>query len=218
MRPDDLKIADPCHENWDTMEPREKARFCTACQLDVIDVSAMKRSEAVAFSKKPRYDRVCVSYIVRKDGAIRFSDTPANTPDVQVQSLFRRGRAVVAAAALSLAACQPAVDAVSAMGASIAHAEPRGEEVRLAGVAPIQQPPAVADAGVPVRPPVPRAPVQKPTTSEPATTTPADSASPPVADAPCPPRRSTRARPDETRHNGGLSITYQNPTLDPDGF
>lgn len=48
-----LKIAEPCHENWDNMNPFEKGKFCGSCQKQVIDFSNMSDHQVAQFFKKP---------------------------------------------------------------------------------------------------------------------------------------------------------------------
>jgi hypothetical protein len=48
-----LSVADPCHENWDSMNTAEKGRFCGSCQKQVIDFTNMSDSQLAAFFKKP---------------------------------------------------------------------------------------------------------------------------------------------------------------------
>ena len=45
MRPDDLRIPSPCDADWNAMEPRDRARFCAACSLEVVDVSTRTEEE-----------------------------------------------------------------------------------------------------------------------------------------------------------------------------
>jgi CarboxypepD_reg-like domain/Secretion system C-terminal sorting domain len=63
-----LKIAEPCHENWDGMTTVEKARpddpfgrgkFCGSCQKEVVDFSNMSDQQLVAFFKKPSTGSLC---------------------------------------------------------------------------------------------------------------------------------------------------------------
>lgn len=42
-----IQIAEPCHQNWETMEDRDKERFCESCQKCVIDFSNHTNAEIV---------------------------------------------------------------------------------------------------------------------------------------------------------------------------
>lgn len=44
-----LKIAEPCHENWDTMMEVEKGRFCNVCSKDVVDFTRYSDVEIVDY-------------------------------------------------------------------------------------------------------------------------------------------------------------------------
>jgi hypothetical protein len=54
-----LHIADPCHEDWDTMTTADKGRFCGSCQKKVIDFSDMSDREIAQFFKRPSAGSVC---------------------------------------------------------------------------------------------------------------------------------------------------------------
>lgn len=63
-----LEIEDPCHENWDNMNPVEKGssdrviragRYCDSCQKQVIDFSNMSDREIAQFFKKPSTGSIC---------------------------------------------------------------------------------------------------------------------------------------------------------------
>jgi len=52
-----LTIAEPCHENWDSMTPVEKGKFCGSCQKQVVDFSNMSDRQVAEFFKKPNQGR-----------------------------------------------------------------------------------------------------------------------------------------------------------------
>src|SRR5687767_10861683 len=54
-----LSIADPCHENWDTMTTAEQGRFCASCQKQVVDFTNMSDAQLAAFFKKPSNESGC---------------------------------------------------------------------------------------------------------------------------------------------------------------
>ena len=54
-----LKIAEPCHEDWNNMTPVEKGRFCDSCQKAVVDFTGMSDTQLVAFFKKPSTGSAC---------------------------------------------------------------------------------------------------------------------------------------------------------------
>ena len=44
-----ISIQKPCSENWQTMTPADKGRFCAACQKCVVDFTAMTDAEIVRY-------------------------------------------------------------------------------------------------------------------------------------------------------------------------
>jgi hypothetical protein len=54
-----LSIAEPCHENWENMNPVEKGKFCGSCQKQVVDFSNMSDRQVAEFFKKPSTGSVC---------------------------------------------------------------------------------------------------------------------------------------------------------------
>lgn len=126
MIPAQLRIPSPCDADWASMSPRERARHCAQCGLDVMDVSAYRAEEALERLEQRRGSRTCVSYVVRRDGTVRFADSP----DVPVSRL-RPLRSGYVAVALSLAACGP-----SAHGDG-AGCTPPGAEVQQVGQVPM---------------------------------------------------------------------------------
>jgi hypothetical protein len=92
-----LQIASACTAKWDEMIGDERARFCTHCQKDVFNLSAMPRDEAESFMRARTSD-VCVRLYKRFDGTVLTSDCPVGV------KRKRRRKAVVAAVGGSLLA------------------------------------------------------------------------------------------------------------------
>jgi hypothetical protein len=49
-----LFISNPCHEQWDTMQPDARGRFCGACRKTVVDFTAMSDQELLAWFARDR--------------------------------------------------------------------------------------------------------------------------------------------------------------------
>src|SRR6478609_1862604 len=44
-----IQIPKPCHEDWHTMDSREKGRFCNSCQKTVFDFTSMTDEQLANF-------------------------------------------------------------------------------------------------------------------------------------------------------------------------
>jgi hypothetical protein len=140
-----VAIASPCTASWDEMIGDERARFCTHCQKDVFNLSALPRDEAEAFLRA-RTAEVCVRLYKRADGTVLTSDCPVGV------TRKRRRKAAVAAvgggllaagAFLHLASSRPVMQGEVAMGTM-----------------PVMQPTAMGTVMPPVPEPVVEAPPQ----------------------------------------------------------
>jgi hypothetical protein len=54
-----LKIAEPCHENWNKMLEEEKGRFCLSCQKAVVDFSRMTNEEIIRYFEQNAGKKTC---------------------------------------------------------------------------------------------------------------------------------------------------------------
>jgi len=96
MKREELKIASPCHENFDDMQGSGAKRFCDSCSKHVTNLSDMTKVEADRFLKDSAGTSVCVRYEFNKAGQVVFG-RPA--PD-RVQRQIHGARKMLAAAAL----------------------------------------------------------------------------------------------------------------------
>ncbi|HEX8250082.1 MAG TPA: hypothetical protein VF599_18050 [Pyrinomonadaceae bacterium] len=94
---DKIKIAAPCAANWDEMFGDERRRFCSACKLNVYNLSEMTREEAENFLINSE-GRVCLRIFRRADGSVITQNCP-----VGWQALKRKAsRAASAALAMMI--------------------------------------------------------------------------------------------------------------------
>jgi hypothetical protein len=70
-----VRIASPCPADWDAMYGDERVRFCSKCELNVYNLSAMTRREAERLIVN-REGRLCVRFYRRSDGTILTRDCP----------------------------------------------------------------------------------------------------------------------------------------------
>ncbi|WP_299556615.1 energy transducer TonB [Seonamhaeicola sp.] len=54
-----IKIPEPCHEDWRTMTPKEKGRYCDSCAKTVIDFTKMSTFEIQDFIHQNKGTRIC---------------------------------------------------------------------------------------------------------------------------------------------------------------
>jgi hypothetical protein len=106
MKREELKIASPCHENFDNMQGAGAKRFCDSCSKHVTNLSDMTKNDADKFLKESAGTSVCVRYQVNRTGEVVFG-RPA--PD-RVQRQIHGARKLLAAAAIVmiplLSACE----------------------------------------------------------------------------------------------------------------
>ena len=64
---ENLKIASPCHADWDNMQGDDRVQFCGECQKSVFNVSAMTRRQAESFLRQ-NTTGICTKIYRRADG------------------------------------------------------------------------------------------------------------------------------------------------------
>ena len=92
-----IRIASPCHANWEDMTGDGQARFCGQCQKNVYNLSEMTRAEAEALVHE-KEGRLCVRFYTRADGTVLTQDCPVGLHAMRV----RLARKLSYAAALLL--------------------------------------------------------------------------------------------------------------------
>ena len=70
-----IRIASPCHADWDQMEGDAQTRFCRTCRKNVYNLSEMTRAEAEALVTRTE-GRLCVRFYTRTDGTVLTQDCP----------------------------------------------------------------------------------------------------------------------------------------------
>ncbi len=58
-----IAIAEPCHENWDTMTQSEQGKFCGSCQKNVVDFTDITNYEIGQFFGKPENVNTCGRFL-----------------------------------------------------------------------------------------------------------------------------------------------------------
>jgi hypothetical protein len=51
-----LRIPEPCHQDWNDMQPNEKGRHCNACQKTVVDFTSMSDQEILQYMNRAKRD------------------------------------------------------------------------------------------------------------------------------------------------------------------
>lgn len=64
-----IRIATPCHANWEDMEGDERARFCGQCQKHVYNLSALSASAAATLVRE-KEGKLCARFYQRADGTV----------------------------------------------------------------------------------------------------------------------------------------------------
>lgn len=71
MRLETLRIAEPCHADWQAMTGDERTRHCAECDLMVADLTQRTSAEAEALlATRTPGGRLCVRYQVDASGRI----------------------------------------------------------------------------------------------------------------------------------------------------
>jgi hypothetical protein len=89
---DSVRVASPCNASWDEMLGDDRVRFCTSCEKNVFNLSAMTREDAERLLAERLNGELCVRFYQRADGTVMTQDCPVGV------TKKRRKLAVLAAA------------------------------------------------------------------------------------------------------------------------
>lgn len=115
MQATDINIETPCGQDWQSMKPGDRKRFCGECKKHVHDLSSMTQNEAREVLQSRPTEGLCVRYLYDANGDVVFRGAPMPA------SFLSRAKRIAAAAALpmSLAACSGAQPPPAPMMGSI---------------------------------------------------------------------------------------------------
>jgi len=96
-----VEVAAPCKADWNQMIGSEQMRFCGQCNLNVYNLSGMKRDEAESLIARNE-GRLCVRFYRRTDGSIITKDCPVGLRAIRDRVSYLT-KAIIAAALTFLA-------------------------------------------------------------------------------------------------------------------
>ncbi|HKO35656.1 MAG TPA: ankyrin repeat domain-containing protein [Pyrinomonadaceae bacterium] len=89
---DRINIPAPCDADWDSMTGNDRVRFCEHCKLDVTNLSALTRPEAMRLVERSN-GRLCVRFVTRANGRLLTKQLPR-----KVHQIARRASRIAAGA------------------------------------------------------------------------------------------------------------------------
>lgn len=93
---DNLRVATPCPTTWERMQGDDKVRHCELCNLNVYNIAALTRREAVNLITSTE-GRLCARLYRRADGTVITKDCP-----VGLRAIRRKAARMTAAAFAAL--------------------------------------------------------------------------------------------------------------------
>lgn len=135
-----IRVASPCSADWNKMEGNDRVRFCSACQLNVYNFSAMTEREIRRLIQDHEGRRLCGRLYRRKDGTILTRNCPVGLRAV-VRRLSRVAGAILSFMTPVFAAAQPngyVKNNVSSAALEVYVIDPQGIAVANAEVSLIQ--------------------------------------------------------------------------------
>jgi len=92
----EVRVASPCHADWNSMTGDDQSRFCDKCAKNVYNLSAMTIEQAERLIREKEGD-LCVRYYQRTDGTVLTADCPVGVRKKRVKAVaFAAGMGVAA--------------------------------------------------------------------------------------------------------------------------
>lgn len=82
----EVKVASPCHADWNLMTGDDQSRFCGKCSKNVYNLSAMTTEQAEKLIREKEGD-LCVRYYQRADGTVMTADCPVGVRRKRVSAV-----------------------------------------------------------------------------------------------------------------------------------
>ncbi len=105
-----LRVAAPCHVDWDSMTGDEKTRFCASCAKHVYNLSEMTVDEAYWLVSQ-KEGKTCVRFYRRRDGNVITDNCPVGLRAVRSR-LRRIGGGIAALVSFLIGGSAMRADAV----------------------------------------------------------------------------------------------------------
>jgi hypothetical protein len=91
-----IRVATPCHADWDEMTGDERVRHCASCKKDVFNLSDMTREQAERLIIEKHGD-LCARYYQRTDGTILLADCSVGIRQKRTTRVLAAGAAAMLA-------------------------------------------------------------------------------------------------------------------------
>ena len=85
---ENISVASPCDQDWDSMTGDDQARFCGACERHVYNFTSMTGHE-IAELLRSTEGRKCVRFYRREDGTILTADCPVGFRNARRRTMKR---------------------------------------------------------------------------------------------------------------------------------
>lgn len=82
----EVRVASPCHADWNEMVGDDQSRFCDKCAKNVYNLSAMTTEQAESLIRE-KEGQLCVRYYQRADGTVITADCPVGVRKKRVKAV-----------------------------------------------------------------------------------------------------------------------------------